>query len=184
MKLKYNEERTAQAAAFLLKLRGGRMSYMKLIKLLYLADRESLIRWKRSISFDTPLSLDNGPVLIQTLNICNTETPPTQYKPWNKYISFPQQFEVTLQEIPILDELSPKEVDLLKEIYERYGRFDRWTLNKITRSLPEWHDPHGSSSEISVEEILKSANINNVEIQETIEELDNLALMDDLIAAQ
>jgi hypothetical protein len=35
--LPFNERKATEAAAYLLKLRGGRMSYMKLIKLLYLA---------------------------------------------------------------------------------------------------------------------------------------------------
>ncbi|MGE0134681.1 MAG: hypothetical protein AB7L91_10365 [Dehalococcoidia bacterium] len=43
MQFVFDERRAAQAAAQLLELRGGRMPYMKLIKLLYWADRESLI---------------------------------------------------------------------------------------------------------------------------------------------
>ena len=39
----------------MLKSRAGRMSYMKLIKLLYLADREALGRWGRSITGDGDL---------------------------------------------------------------------------------------------------------------------------------
>ena len=44
MKLRFNEAKAAQAAARLLKLRGGRMSFLKLIKLLYIVDREALLR--------------------------------------------------------------------------------------------------------------------------------------------
>ena len=40
----FNQPKATQAAARRLKSRGGRMSYMKLIKLLYLADREALAR--------------------------------------------------------------------------------------------------------------------------------------------
>jgi hypothetical protein len=41
----FDEKKATEVAAFLLKMRGGKMSYLKLIKLLYLADRESLSRW-------------------------------------------------------------------------------------------------------------------------------------------
>ena len=40
------------------------MSYMKLIKLLYLADREALAQWGRSISIDTYVSMDKGRLAI------------------------------------------------------------------------------------------------------------------------
>ncbi len=38
------EEKVAQMAAYLLQKRGGKMSYLKLMKLLYLSDRESMDR--------------------------------------------------------------------------------------------------------------------------------------------
>src|SRR5450756_2974830 len=50
--LRFREERTTQAAAYLLRLRGGRMSYMKLIKLIYFADRRALLELVRPITFD------------------------------------------------------------------------------------------------------------------------------------
>ena len=49
MVLRFNERRATEAAARFLKLRGGRMSYLKLIKLLYLLDREALLRWGRPV---------------------------------------------------------------------------------------------------------------------------------------
>jgi len=42
MKLRFDEAKATQAATLFLKLRGGRMHYIKLIKLLYLLDREAL----------------------------------------------------------------------------------------------------------------------------------------------
>jgi len=57
MKPGFNEAKATQAAALLLKLRGGRMNYMKLIKLLYLVDRTALIRWGRPVTFDSYCSM-------------------------------------------------------------------------------------------------------------------------------
>ena len=39
-------------------MRGGKMSYMKLLKLLYLVDREALLRWGRPVSTDRYVSMD------------------------------------------------------------------------------------------------------------------------------
>jgi len=71
--LPFNERKATEAAARLLKLRGGTMSYMKLIKLLYLADREALLRWGRPISTDRYVSMDRGPVLSHVLNLVTDE---------------------------------------------------------------------------------------------------------------
>jgi len=49
MILRFQHERATQAAARLLQRRGGRMSYMKLLKLLYLADRKALLSVGRPI---------------------------------------------------------------------------------------------------------------------------------------
>jgi uncharacterized phage-associated protein len=73
MKLLFNEAKATQAAARLLKLRGGSMSYIKLMKLLYLADREALIRWGRPITTDRYVSMDNGPVLSRIYNLIRNE---------------------------------------------------------------------------------------------------------------
>ena len=41
----FSETKVTEAAVHLLRLRDGKMSYLKLLKLLYLADREALHRW-------------------------------------------------------------------------------------------------------------------------------------------
>jgi hypothetical protein len=51
--LKFDERKATEATALLLSLRGGQMHYMKLIKLLYLADRRALLRWGIPITTDT-----------------------------------------------------------------------------------------------------------------------------------
>ena len=71
MQLKYREDGSTQAAARLLKRAGGPMSHMKLIKLLYLADRRALVRWGRPITCDWYVSMPQGPVPSFTLDRCS-----------------------------------------------------------------------------------------------------------------
>lgn len=58
-------------AAFFLYRNGNRLSILKLMKLLYLADRESLARFGSPLSYDRFASLPHGPVLSQTLDYIN-----------------------------------------------------------------------------------------------------------------
>jgi hypothetical protein len=52
IKFVFNEKKAAQAAAYLLKLHGGKMDYRKLLTLLYLADRKLLAERGRTITGD------------------------------------------------------------------------------------------------------------------------------------
>lgn len=74
MRLKLNEVKLAQAAAYLIKKRGqGYMNYMKLIRLLYLADRMSLVQSGRPITFDKFSVRPHGMVLSGMLDLINGE---------------------------------------------------------------------------------------------------------------
>src|SRR4051812_25972921 len=61
--LRFDEAKATEATALFLALRGGQMHYMKLIKLLYLADREALLQWGVPITTDSYVSMDHGPVV-------------------------------------------------------------------------------------------------------------------------
>ena len=64
----FNEQKVAQMAAFLLARGKGKMKYLKLLKLLYLADRESMKRNGHPISGDSYVSMDHGPVLSKSIS--------------------------------------------------------------------------------------------------------------------
>lgn len=170
MALRFDEAKATQAAAFILKLRGGQMHYLKLIKLLYLADREALIRWGIPITTDRYVSMDNGPVLSNVLNLITEEVP----KPiWSKFISAPLgEYEVRLLQDAPTDRLSQAEENLLHEIYEQYGYRNRWDIvNNVMHKLPEWTNPEGSSVPISVREIMEGAGEDEQEIKAVVKEL-------------
>jgi uncharacterized phage-associated protein len=183
MNLKFDEKRTTQAVALLLKLRGGKMSYLKLMKLLYFIERESLIRWGRPFTFDNPVSMDQGTVLSNTLNLIKEETPPDQHTYWKTFISSPSAHEISLLAEPERDELSNKDIELINEIYSQYGRFDRWKLRDISHSLPEWKNPHGTSLPIDYADILKSAHKPEEQIVKILDEIQGLAFMDNYFSA-
>ncbi len=174
----YREEKAAQVAALFLKLRGGRMSKIKLIKLLYIAEREALIKWRRPIVFDRYVSMDRGPVVSNTLNIMNGER--DTCGPWDEAISQPDEnYKVGIKNDPGRGDLSDAEEELIKDVYLRYGNKYRWDLCKLTHNFPEWTDPKGSSIPIRYEDILGGAGKTDIEIAAIIEEIENIALLDD-----
>jgi len=67
MKLAFDEVKATQAAALFMKLAGGSMNYMALIKLLYRTDREAFRRCGLSITTDKYVSMKLGPCHQQYL---------------------------------------------------------------------------------------------------------------------
>lgn len=170
MKLKYNEEKTTQAAAYLIKKRGqGFMSYMKLIKLLYYADREAWEKLNRPITFDNYVSMKNGTVLSRTLEVINGEERDSY---WEKHIEHYRQgdHEVKIKDgcDPGTDSLSESEIEILDKIFAEYGSLERFKLGDLTHTLPEWKNPGNSMIPIDYAEILRAIGKTPSEIK-TIE---------------
>lgn len=179
MHVKFNEAKATQAAARFLELRGAPMSYMKLVKLLYLADREALLRWGRPITTDCYVSMDRGPVVSRILDLITDEPSPGQETIWSEFVSRPVNYEVQLLKRPSFEELSRAEDALIQEIFERFGRgMNRWQLVEYTHTLPEWKDPGGGALPIEYRDILRAGGKTSGEIAEIENELENLALLE------
>ena len=173
MNLRFDEAKATQAAALFLKLRGGRMSYMKLIKLLYLTDRAALLRWGVPVTTDRYVAMDQGPVVSNIYSLIVEDKP----KPvWSQLISAPLgDYEVELVQESLADtptdRLSRAEESLIREIFAEYGTWSRWKLVDHLHTLPEWQDPHGSSIPIHIRDILKAGGEDEQEIRAVIREL-------------
>ena len=182
MKLLFNEAKATQAATRFLRLRGGPMSYIKLIKLLYLADREALIRWGRPITTDCYVSTDAGPVVSRIYDLIRNEPSPNSVKIWGKFISDPEDYEVRLLGDPGSGELSLAEEQLIDEVFRQHGQDSRWAIVDYTYSLPEWTQPDGGALPIEYRDILKAGHKTEAEISATEEELESLALAERILA--
>src|SRR5579884_2008689 len=168
MRLQFNEAKAAQSAARLLKLRGGQMSYLKLIKLLYFIDREALLRWGRPVTTDRYVSMDNGPVVSKIYSLIQ-EPRPGRRSVWYSLVSEPKNYEVSLlQDPPPDDELSVAEERLIDEMFLKLGRKSRWELVDLSHELPEWQNPEGSALPLSYADILRGGRKSEREITEVI----------------
>jgi uncharacterized phage-associated protein len=184
MRLRFNERKATQAAACLLQLRGGKMSYMKLIKLLYLADREALLRWGRPITTDRYVSMNRGPVLSGVLDLATDGEDPNSPSIWANHIGEPANYEVQLKSDAGQDELSEVEIELLKKVFQEHGNKNRWELVELTHKLPEWKNPQGSAIPIAYRDILKAGGKTELEITAIEDELEGVALTENLFGAR
>jgi len=178
----YREEKATQAAAKLLSLSPKhKMNHVRLIKLLYLADRQALINWGRTITGDDYYSLRLGPILQCTLDLLNDEINPQAPSYWHKHISERQGNEVRLLGEAPNDQLSSAEENLLQEIFDEHGKKNQWELVKLTHDLPEWQDPGCSRLPISIRRILSSEGFSESEILEIENSISNKQSANDLL---
>lgn len=172
----FNIERTTQIVGAFLERLGGSAYYILLVKLVYLTERTALLRWGRPLIFDDLVSMKNGTVPSQTLNLLKGESHSAY---WSKFISGPHNKKVDLVESTQTDELSPMELDLIEEIFSAFGHWDRFKLADYTHELPEYTKT-SSSIPIGYQEILKADGRDGEDIATVLHEIHGLAVLDDV----
>lgn len=155
----FNERKVAQIAAYLISKEGERMSHLKLMKLLYLADREAMSRYGAPLSGDQLVSMPHGPVLSMTLNLMDGDTESAE-NGWEAWISDKENHELSTVRPVVrsdLDELSAADLDVIKTVWGQFGHMGKWEIRDYTHQhLPEWQDPRGSSMPIAFETVFKA----------------------------
>lgn len=150
----FNEQKAAQIAAWFLSRQEGRMPHLKLMKLMYLADRQAMLTHGFPMTGDRFVAMPHGPVLSLTLSHINDEAP-SSVGGWDSWISDKADFVVALaRETPTredLDELSDADLAVMADIWSRFGHMTKYQIRDYTHdpaNCPEWTDPKGSSNPI------------------------------------
>ncbi|GAC1662425.1 MAG: Panacea domain-containing protein [Candidatus Acidiferrum sp.] len=119
--LQFNEKRATQTAAQFLKLAGGHLRYMVLIKFLYLADREALLKWGTPLTGDTYKSMRWGPLLSRTHDLITEELPESEaaLSFWKGHIE-KRDYDVVLRSDPGNDELSEVDEELITRVFDQF----------------------------------------------------------------
>ena len=187
LRFHFNDAKTAQAAAHMLRLNGGTMPYMVLIKLLYLADRQMLLEHCRPITGDHLVSMRHGPVLSHVLDFITHGPKRDPQTAWFTLIGVPHGYDVSIKDADAeasTDELSPDELTLMQVVHSKYGSIgnsDLWELVKLLHNtLPEWKDPVGGASNIEYEDILRAEGRSDDDIASIKSEADSVWLLNSL----
>jgi len=155
--LLFSERTVAQMAAFFLDKNGGPMSVLKLMKLLYLAERESLSQDGSPICGDRLVAMPHGPVLSMTYDLASGST---KGENWSEWVSDRKDHEVSLKKAinpESLDEMSRSSMGILEKTWEKFGEYDQWEIRNYTHEhCKEWEDPDGSSRPISYKKLFRS----------------------------
>jgi uncharacterized phage-associated protein len=141
----YRPLKAAQIAAYFTDKQGGKIEKLKLIKLLYLSERESMKQRARPMIYDEMYSLPHGPICSNALNGINAEADKGAWARWISLQSDRKTVKLLREpERRYLKELSDSDLEILKSVWARFGRYTASQLRKWTHDhCPEYVETSG-----------------------------------------
>ncbi len=147
------ERQAAQMAAALIFKAGRPVGKLRLLKLMYLVERESMLQTGFPITFDEVFAMRQGMALSRTWNLMlGVKDTPTNGE-WEKHIVRTNRGLMVKQGVgaEALDSLSPKDNQLIGEVWKLYGKRSRDDLidlvhHKLAEWESHWRQPRKSDS--------------------------------------
>lgn len=132
----FQSEKAAQAVAYFINRQSEPIEKLKLIKLLYLAEREFMGKYGQPMFYDEFFSLPHGPICSNILDGINGKLDKAF---WSKYVS--KNANKVVLVCPVtrddLDEISDAELEILNIIWESFG----WMTSGQIRNHTHKHCP-------------------------------------------
>ena len=141
MLLEFDYKKATQAINYLTKKEGGQIDKLKLIKLIYLADRYHLRRYGRPMVNDAYLAMPLGPVGSSVKDIAEfsdfLDEDERGYA--EKYLARGER-KYSIVSIGNVDDevFSKSELEALDFAYGEFGKYPASALVDITHRYPEW----------------------------------------------
>lgn len=146
------------------------MPHLKLVKLMYLSERESLRLYGDVLTGDRFVSMPHGPVLSLTLNHIDDEAP-SAANGWDTWIGDKANHTVSLlraADRDSLDELSDDDLGILSKVWDEFGWMTKYQIRDYThKNCPEWQDPDGSSVPIAYADVMRALGMETNAAEET-----------------
>lgn len=177
IKYEFNEQKLVEIVAYLLSKESvDQKNYTKLLKVLYLCEREALKKWGRPIIGDELISMSNGTLLSKTYDLIKYNKL-HEDGIWPQYISPKNNYEIDILKDPGINNLSIAELKLIEEIFEQFKDYTFGDMIDYTHELPEWEDPKNKGVQvygIDNEDVLKYLSYSLTDIHEIKSEVENL----------
>ncbi len=155
MNYRFQSKKATEAAAAFLNISGGELNIMKLVKLMYLLDRESISKRRVPVCGGRYLSMRDGPVISELLDLINSKNL-RHYDDveWDEFIGDRINHKVRLNKSPGRKHLSDDELSLIKSIWKQFGDMDQWEIAKYChKNCAEWTPVEESTDNIGIKEI-------------------------------
>jgi uncharacterized phage-associated protein len=183
MNFRFDARKATQAAAAFAKREGGEMNVMKLVKLVYLLDRLSLLRRAIPVLGGDYFSMKNGPVTSEVLDLINAGALDGFPTDWASVFSDRAMHKIALERDPGDDRLSESELTMIAEVYTEHGRRSAFELVEwCHRNCAEWRPVTQGRHEIRVEDILEAGGRSPDYVARVVAEAAELRQLDAMLA--
>lgn len=147
----------------------GETDKIKLVKLIYLADKYHLIRYGRTITNDDYYAMEHGPVGTTVKDVLSLDSfnISKSYKYASRLIEKTDgnSFRANPDARVSFDMLSESDREALDFVVEKFGRMGQWKLRDYTHKYPEWYQ----YEELFTNKLTKRERIDTKELLSTIE---------------
>jgi uncharacterized phage-associated protein len=175
----FKSAKVIQAAAVLLdRERSRQMSYYRLLKLLYIADREHLRLTGRPIVGGRAVAMKAGPLHSAAYDLVKGTHP--DYAAWADHF-FVEGRNIEMRHHPGNGELSKREIQTLLAVAKEFEELDDDDLGTLTHSYPEYTEcfKPGTSSTIPLAAIVNAVGYGDdreaiLQDAETVRSLDRM----------
>ncbi|NJL02288.1 MAG: SocA family protein [Spirulinaceae cyanobacterium RM2_2_10] len=196
IKFQFDPNKVVQSAALLLKRHGKPMSYLGLLKMLYIADRRSLECSDQPITGDRYVAMEYGPVLSGVYDLIKDKEIGVRgaQSLWAEYIErcpnpekpkAKKDYALHLLQDPGDDDLCDQDVAILEEVYQEFGSLDPFKVVDWTHDLPEWEDPREKKlkvTDIYVDTLLELLGRSPEEIEEIYQDTIRERYLDEVLS--
>ena len=154
------------------------MPHLKLMKLMYLCERESMNRCGFPMTGDHFVSMKHGPVLSLTLNHINGYAPANEHDGWASWISDKADNKVAIARpfsLDDLDQISRADMAVLIDVWNKVGHMSKFELVAYThdpKNCAEWRNPGDSMLPIHYRDVFKALGYGHDMAVEMASEID------------
>lgn len=181
MFLKFQPRKAIHAASVLARQEANStITRLRLLKLLYIADRRMIERKGRPLFRARASALDNGPLHSPVYHLIQGESLETPE--WDKHFRCEGPRNIVMHNEPAPASLSEYEIKLLVEVSKDYADFDDYELVTETHKFAEYRDSYvpGTSKPIPIEAIIKAVGRES-ETARILADIDAAQQMDKLL---
>jgi len=185
MNLRFSLPKSTEVACEFLERSGGQINVMKLVKLVYLLDRLSLDLRGIPVVGGDYLSMRNGPVTSELLDLINAgRLAGESDSSWERSISDRLNHEISLESKSKREYLSDNELELIERIWSEHGKLNQWELvDWCHKHCQEWKPLDHGCAPISVEQLGTALGKSPDALNRLVREAAELNQLDEIFAA-
>lgn len=134
----FDNKKATQAINLLAKKDGGFIDKLKVVKLMWLADRLHLRKYGRPIFNDIYFAMEYGPVGSSVKDLAGFNVEGDEKTYLEEYLEKKGNHKIESKKETDLDVFSDSEIEALNTAYAEYGNMNSFDLAELSHDFPEW----------------------------------------------